>query len=92
MRHIEVINLHAWAMRFMKKQGADFRLADDRTINDCLDEAIQAIGGGFQAGFYKEELDQIIRMSDIITMEEYLKCPRIGRRVRLTRPNGNRYG
>jgi superfamily I DNA/RNA helicase len=37
--------------------------------------------------FYREEWERIIQPQAITTFAEYLKAPRVGRGVRLTRPN-----
>ena len=35
MDRLEVVHLHAWAVRFMKTQGVDFQVASEEEIDQC---------------------------------------------------------
>ena len=84
---IEVIHLHAWAVRFMKTQGVDFQVASDEEIDRCWEEALAVAGDpDFDVGFLKQEWALVVRANGITTSPEYLQVPRTGRGRTLTKP------
>jgi AAA domain/UvrD-like helicase C-terminal domain len=84
---IEVVNLHAWAARFLRDQGRKVEVASPSELDACWEEAIHTSGErGFDTGFLKQEWEQVVRANEIGTAAEYLKVPRIGRGRTLSRP------
>lgn len=87
MERIEVVHLHAWAVRFMKPQGVDFRVASDEEIDQCWEAALAVCGDpDFDVGFLKQEWTLVVQTNGITTMPEYLHVPRTGRGRTLTKP------
>jgi superfamily I DNA/RNA helicase len=87
MERIEVIHLHAWAVRFMKTQGVDFQVASEEEIDQCWEEALAVAGDpDFDVGFLKQEWAMVVQTSGITTLAAYLQVPRTGRGRTLTKP------
>jgi hypothetical protein len=87
MDRIEVVHLHAWAVRFMKSQGVDFRVASEEEIDQSWEEAISVVGDpDFDVGFLKQEWALVVQANGIIAMPAYLQVPRTGRGRTLTKP------
>jgi hypothetical protein len=86
MRRIEVTNLHAWAMQFLRRQGVRFTLADASERQDRMDLAIDEVGASsLPRTFFLEEWDRIVQAQEILTRDAYLAARRTGRGVRLDR-------
>ena len=76
MERIEVIHLHAWAVRFMKTQRVDFQVASDEEIDQCWEEALAVAGyPDFDVGFLKQEWALVVQTNGITTLPEYLQVP-----------------
>jgi superfamily I DNA/RNA helicase len=87
MERIEVVHLHAWAVRFMKTQGVDFQVASEEEIDRCWEEALAVAGDpDFDVGFLKQEWALVVQANGITTLPEYLQVPRTGRGRTLTKP------
>jgi hypothetical protein len=87
MERIEVIHVHAWAVRFMRTQGVDFLVASDEEIDQCWDEALAVVGEpDFEVGFLKQEWALVVQTNGITTLPGYLQVPRTGRGRTLTKP------
>src|SRR5262245_53045076 len=87
MQRIEVIHLHAWAVRFMKTQGVDFQVASEEEIDQCWEEALAVAGDpDFDVGFLKQEWSLVVQTNGITTLPAYLQVPRTGRGRTLTKP------
>jgi superfamily I DNA/RNA helicase len=87
MERIEVIHLHAWAVRFMKTQGVDFQVASEEEIGQCWEEAVAVAGDpDFDVGFLKQEWGLVVQTNGITSLQEYLQVPRTGRGRTLTKP------
>lgn len=83
---VEVLNLHAWAARLMRKHGIEFKIATNEEIERCWEEAMKAADcREFDAGFLKQELEQVVQANGIETRADYLKVSRTGRGRTLTR-------
>lgn len=88
LQRIEVINLDAWVMSFLKKQGYDYGLLvgaeDERRLWEqaysdkpaTVDLAVE---------FFQEEWARVVQPQSVMTVEEYKKASRIGRGTRLNR-------
>ena len=87
MERIEVVNLHAWAVRFMKSQKVDFQVATDDEIDQSWGEAQAVVGDPiFDVGFLRQEWNHVVQANGISTIQEYLQVPRTGRGRTLTKP------
>jgi superfamily I DNA/RNA helicase len=87
MERIEVVHLHAWAVRFMKTQKVDFQVASDEEIEQSWEEAQAVVGDpSFDTGFLRQEWAYVVQANGITTMQEYLQVPRTGRGRTLTKP------
>ena len=84
---IEVTHLHSWAANFLRSQGIQFEIASREEVELCWSDAFSAIGtGNWSQEFIKDEWDNIIQTFNISTYADYYQIPRLGRKVRLTRP------
>lgn len=84
---IEVVHLHAWAVRFLRTCGQNVTIADADTLDRCWEEAADetASEGGLESGFLKAEWEFVVRSNGIEARDEYLRVPRTGRGRTLTR-------
>ncbi|MED4600214.1 3'-5' exonuclease [Paenibacillus validus] len=87
LRRIEVINLDAWVMQFMRDQGFTYSIAYDEQLSGIWDEAIILAGdsSGLTSQFYMEEWTKVVSVQEAYTKETYMKASRIGRGTRLDR-------
>ena len=86
MKRIEVTNLDRWVQRFLRGKQYRFRLEFDRdkpSWREALSKKPRDLS--FSDAFYNDEWEQIIQSNGVTTREEYLRIPRTGRGVRLTR-------
>lgn len=85
---IEVNNLDAWVISFLKKQGYDYGLLMDSREEKRLWEQAYAEkppASDLEMGFFKEEWARVIQPHSVTSVEEYKKVSRIGRGTRLNR-------
>jgi len=83
---IEIVHLHAWAVRFLKDHKVEVEVAGTEVTDQCWEEAVLAGSKiDYEVGFLKLEWDHIIQTHGIQTRDEYLKVPRTGRGRTLSR-------
>ena len=85
---IEVINLDAWARRFLEKQGFNLKLTyEDTSHDDLWQRALELVEPdiSFPVDFIRNEWDNVIQAHGIENCEAYLAVSRIGRTHRLSR-------
>ena len=88
---IEVVHLHAWAARFLRDLGRKVEVAGPDELEACWDEAIRRSGEGeFDAGFLRQEWEQVVQAHEIQAAADYLKVARTGRGRTLSRPQRRR--
>jgi len=88
---IEVVHLHAWAVRFLREQGLTFEVASPDDLDKCWQEALLAAEElDFDIGFLRQEWEQVVQANGIDSEADYLKVPRIGRGRTLSRPQRGR--
>ncbi len=86
MKRIEVTNLDRWVQRFLRGKRYRFRLVFDRDRQSWrVALAKKPHDLPFSDVFYANEWEQVIQSNGVTTREEYLRIPRTGRGVRLTR-------
>ncbi len=84
---IEVVHLHAWAIRLMKKQGKEYKIPDDKELDRFWEDArLAADCVEFDIEFLKQEWEQVVQTHEIRTRDAYLRILRTGRGRTLTRP------
>lgn len=87
IEHIEVLHLYAWAVRFMKKHGVEFKIATGEELDKCWEEAVLAAEVlEFDLGFLRQEWEQVVLSNEIQDQAGYLKVLRTGRGRTLSRP------
>ncbi len=87
LRRIEVINLDAWAVNFLKRQGISVTVAFDDETAESWKAALNhaPIDLGLTEEFFRDEWRQIVQANGISTLDAYLTIPRVGRGRSLTR-------
>ena len=84
---IEVVHLHAWAVRHMRSQGKIFGPATSEEIDECWKQAVLCSEKvAFDPGFLRHEWEPVIQANGLQTLAEYLKVSRVGRGQTLNRP------
>jgi superfamily I DNA/RNA helicase len=87
MDRLEVVHLHAWAVRFLRDHGMTVEIASHDIIEKCWEEAIlEANDLAWDAGFLRQEWEQVVHANGIQTQDEYLRVPRTGRGQTVSRP------
>ncbi len=87
-RRIEVVNIDAWAMNYLKKNGYNGKLDFDCTLSkEYWNKALllKPEGTTLSDQFFKDEWKQIIQPQNIVTLDQYYRASRIGRGRRLNR-------
>jgi superfamily I DNA/RNA helicase/mRNA-degrading endonuclease RelE of RelBE toxin-antitoxin system len=92
LRKIEVINLDAWAVNFLKRQGISVTVAfDDETAESWRAALNHApVDLGLPEEFFRDEWRQVVQANGISTLDAYLTIPRVGRGRSLTRVDRKR--
>lgn len=87
MRKIDIFNLDAWVMQFMRENGFTYTIAYDEQIKEIWENAIILAGDtcGFNTQFFKEEWLKVISSQEAYTKEAYMRASRIGLGTRLDR-------
>lgn len=84
---IEVVNLHKWAVQFLRKNGIKPVFAKEHQIQAAWKRAMALAGENlaFDAAFYAAEWRYVVRGQAITDRTSYLQASRIGRGTALTR-------
>lgn len=86
MQRIETTNLDRWVQRLLRGRRYRFRLAltrDAGAWNAAMQKTPRNLA--FPDRFYADEWDQVVQAQGVTTRDEYLRVPRTGRGVPLTR-------
>ncbi|MBW6486377.1 MAG: UvrD-helicase domain-containing protein [Syntrophobacterales bacterium] len=88
MKRIDVVNLDAWVIQFLKKHGYHYGLIFQGETGSYWQNALNLAPAGLNIdeSFYLQEWTQVIQAQGIKTVDEYLKASRVGRQKKLTRP------
>ena len=88
MKKIDVVNLDAWVVQFLKKHGYHYSLIFQDKTGPYWQNALNLAPTdlNIEESFYLQEWTQVIQAQGIKTVDEYLKASRVGRRKKLTRP------
>ena len=89
MRRIEVVNLDRWVSGFLRKNGYTYTIDYGERTQPLWEKALTLAPDdlGYDDGFYREEWERIIQPQAIFSFNDYLKAPRVGRGIRLSRQN-----
>lgn len=83
---LEVINLHAWAKRYMQAQGFQFVPVDQATKQRLMDQAVsEADDLNLSPSFYLDEWDHVAQAQEVLSRDDYFRARRVGRGTRLSR-------
>jgi mRNA-degrading endonuclease RelE of RelBE toxin-antitoxin system len=88
LKRIEVMNLDAWVVSFLKKQGYDYGLLMDSQEEKRLWEQAYSekpATADLEMAFFQEEWARVIQPQSVNNVDEYKKASRIGRGTRLNR-------
>lgn len=88
LEHIEVINLDAWVLSYLKKQGYDYGLLTDPQQRRRLwDEAYAEKPATSDLGlaFFQEEWARVVQPQSVHSLDSYKRASRLGRGTRLNR-------
>ena len=89
MERIEVTNLDRWVVRFLRRRRYQFRIVYDRgrDAGEAWQRALDLKPPDldFPDAFYDDEWEQVVQANGVTTADEYLRVPRTGRGVRLSR-------
>jgi superfamily I DNA/RNA helicase len=89
MRRIEVRNLDAWVLRFLRskryEQSIVYGRRDEAAACWHLALAVKDAALGFDDDFYAAELEQVVLAQGIATLDAYRSARRVGRGVVLSR-------
>jgi superfamily I DNA/RNA helicase len=87
MDRLEVVHLHAWAVRFLRDHGMSVEIASHETIEQCWEEAVvEANELSWDTSFFRQEWEQVVQANGVQTQDEYLRVPRMGRGRTVSRP------
>lgn len=87
MRRIEVVNLDRWVLSFLKKNDYNYDIDYGERTKPLWEKALTLAPSELELdnSFYREEWERVIQPQAITTFAEYMKAPRVGRGVRLSR-------
>ena len=86
LKRIEVTNLDAWVVRFLKSRGYDHGIAYSRD-QEGWRNALQSRPSelNLPGRFFETEWEQIVQAKGVSTLDEYKRVSRMGRGTRLNR-------
>lgn len=86
-KRVEVIHIDAWVARFLKASGYDYGITyfDRPDAAKAWDKALASGPSTFSAAFFREEWERVVQPQACMSADDYVKVPRAGRGVRLSR-------
>lgn len=87
LRRIDVINLDAWVVQFLREHGYSAEIIYDDRVTKIWEDAAAAsdLSGEFPVSFYEEEYNRVVAAQEAFSLEKYVRASRIGRGTRLDR-------
>lgn len=88
MKRIQVVNLDAWVVDFLRQEGIETRILYDGAEKRELWQQAYTFAPselGFPLNFYREEWEEVVQNDECQTLKDYLRARRIGRGTRLSR-------
>lgn len=91
LKRIDVVNLHSWAVRFMRSRDIGFNIAGEAERTECWKDALTVAGSSkWDESFFRDEWDQVVQTNGLSSYQDYRRTPRIGRGTRLSRDDKER--
>ena len=86
MRRIEVKNLDAWVVKFLRERRYGIQIVYGRE-KEAWEQALALKPADLQLpnGFYESEWEQVVQANGVSSQEEYFKVSRLGRGIPLNR-------
>lgn len=89
MKQIDVANIDAWVMRFLKREKQDVRIVyrDMDNYEKCWKKAVVLRDSSLDLpdSFYQDEWERVILPQRVLSQMDYFKASRVGRGVPLSR-------
>ena len=87
LRRIDVINLDAWVVQFLREHGYSAEIIYDDKVTRLWEDAVAEndLAGEFPVSFYEDEYNRIVVAQEAFSLEKYVKATRTGRGTRLDR-------
>lgn len=86
LSRLDVVNLHTWAVGFMRKQGHTFKIINEHDRLELFESAmLDAPDSKHSLEFYVEEWDRVVQAQEVQVRDDYLSARRTGRGTRLSR-------
>ncbi|HYD49559.1 MAG TPA: UvrD-helicase domain-containing protein [Terriglobales bacterium] len=83
---LEVVNLHSWAIQFMRRHNCEFSIVQEDERRRLFGLALaEADNDRFSHAFYEQEWDEVIQDQEVTTLDDYITARRLGRGTRLNR-------
>ncbi len=83
---IEVTNLDAWVVRFLKSSGYGHDIRYGRDLNGWRNALeFRPADLNLPNSFYEAEWEQVVQANGVTTVDQYMRVSRLGRGVRLNR-------
>ncbi len=83
---LDVMNIHAWALRYLSKKGKNYRVASSTQRDNLFRQAVNEKGQkAFSQSFFREEWERVAQDQDITDRSNYLMVGRNGRGTALSR-------
>jgi len=86
MSRLEVTSIHRWAINFLRNQNIQLQPATQEEVEECWRDVFSAVGTGtWDEQFFKTEWVEVVQQHGVTSKAEYLRAPRTGRSVRVSR-------
>ena len=83
---LDVMNIHAWALRYLSKKGGNYRAASPTQRDKLFRQAVEEKGQkAFPLSFFREEWERVVQDHDVTERSDYLLITRVGRGTPLSR-------
>lgn len=83
---LDVMNIHAWAKRYLSKGGKTYRVASPTDRDKLFRQAVNEKGQkAFPLSFFREEWERVVQDHDVTERSDYLLITRVGRGTPLSR-------
>jgi superfamily I DNA/RNA helicase len=90
--NLEVVNVDAWLVRFLRKRGHGVNLLSNAEQRDIFLNVLRRVQRGqrsyvhqFPWTFFRDEIGRVIKGNGLAREEDYLAIPRYGRKTALKR-------
>lgn len=87
LRRIEVVNLDRWVSEFLRRNGYEYEVDFGKQTAELWSQALEMAPSelAFDESFYKDEWERVVQPQEIASLDAYLKAPRLGRGIKLSR-------